>query len=74
MCYDTLLDYNQFEFIVISVLGVCTSSLVLLNVPGSNPQRYFAPLKDLSSLNKKSRPLSAVGAAHTKHPGLLLSI
>jgi hypothetical protein len=34
----------------------------------------FSPLKELSSLNKLSAPLSSVGADHTTESGLLLSI
>jgi hypothetical protein len=46
-------NYDEFEFIVISTLRVCTSSLVLLHVPGSNPQRYL-------HLSNCSRHLSRV--------------
>jgi hypothetical protein len=39
--------FDVFEFIVISILRKCTSSLVLLHVPGSNPQPYLHLLKGL---------------------------
>jgi hypothetical protein len=41
---------------------------------GFESATVFSPLKELSSLNKSSVPLSSVGADHTTESGLLLSI
>jgi hypothetical protein len=41
---------------------------------GFESATVLSPLKELSSLNKSSAPLSSVGADHTTELGLLLSI
>jgi hypothetical protein len=60
-------DCVEFEFTVISVLRVCTSSLVLLHVPDSNPQRYSHLSKGLGPKYEEVRLLAlSVMAIQTK--------
>jgi hypothetical protein len=63
MCYDTHSDYDQFEFIVISV----HLSARAFTRAGFESTTVFAPLKELSSLNKSGLPLISVDAAQTNH-------
>jgi hypothetical protein len=46
----------EVEFIVIRILQVCTSSLVLLHMPGSNPPRYLHLSKGLGPYYEEDVP------------------
>jgi hypothetical protein len=70
MCFNTHSDYDQFEFIVISVHLPARA----FTRAGFESTTVFAPLKLLSSIIKYLRAYTAIRNGNTNQPGLLLSI
>jgi hypothetical protein len=70
MCFGTHYRADLFEYLKFN-----RGTLRRDNTrAGFESATIFSPLKELSSLNKSSAPLSSVGADHTIELGLLLSI
>jgi hypothetical protein len=67
VCFDTQGKSVEFEYLKINIFSRATL-LMLIHEPGSNLHHW------LLFHNQVGPPLNAVGAAHTTHPGLLLTL